>query len=94
MDMLPRDIADLCAIRLERSARTAAPGTLSPSLSLTQGDDGVYTLTYRGDVLGWIGSLAQDRREGNTYRAISTSGGVRHCPSLKLAKDFLIAAAI
>jgi len=95
MDMLPRDIADLCGIRMDRSPPAPlAREPMGTALTLTQGDDGVYTLSYRGETLGWIGSIKLNRREGNTYRAISASGTVKHCWSLGLAKAFLIETAI
>ena len=95
MDQLPRDIADLCGIQMDRSAPAPlARGTMTPALTLVQGEDGVYTLSYRGKSLGWIGSIKLDRREGNSYRAISATGTVKHCWSLGLAKAFLIETAI
>lgn len=95
MDMLPRDIADLCGIQMDRSPPAPVAGCRMPeALTLTQGEDGVYTLSYRGETLGWIGPIKLDRREGNAYRAISATGMVKHCWSLGLAKEYLIETAI
>lgn len=95
MDQLPRDIADLCGIQMDRSvpalvARDSSP----PSLFLTKGENGVYTLTYRDREIGWINTVSLDHRDGNTYRAVSATGMVKHCWSLTLAKTFLIETAI
>ena len=95
MDTLPRDIVDLCGIMMDPMPAPCARRGLDPSpLSLTQEEDGIYTLSYRGAVLGWIGSLQSDRREGKAYRAITASGAVHHCYSLATAKNAIIAAAI
>ena len=95
MDTLPRDIVDLCGIMMDPMPAPCARRGLDPSpLSLTQEEDGIYTVSYRGAVLGWIGSLVSDRREGKAYRAITASGAVHHCYSLATAKNAIIAAAI
>lgn len=95
MDQLPRDIADLCGIQMDRSVPAlVARDTSPPSLSLTKGDDEVYTLTYRDREIGWINTVTLDRKEGHTYRAVSATGMVKHCWSLTLAKTFLIETAI
>ena len=95
MDTLPRDIVDLCGIVMDPMPAPCARRGVDPSpLTLTQGKDGIYTVSYRGAVLGWIGSLVSDRREGKTYRAITASGAVYHCYSLATAKSAIIAAAI
>jgi len=96
MDMLPRDIVDLCGIVMDAPTPAPAParrGVDSSPFSLTQEDNGIYTLSYRGDVLGWIGSVQTDRTEGKTYRAITASGEVHHCYSLATAQCAIIAAA-
>jgi hypothetical protein len=95
MDMLPHDIVDLCGIVMDHRPPACTRRGVDPSpLTLTQEDDGIYTLSYRGAVLGWIGSLGTDRTEGKAYRAITASGAVHHCYSLATAKNTIIAAAI
>ncbi len=95
MDMLPNHIVDLCGIVMGASHDPCTRRGVDPSpLTMTQGKDGIYTVSYRGAVLGWIGSLGSDRREGKTYRAITASGAVHHCYSLATAKNTIIAAAI
>jgi len=96
MNMLPAFISDMCGIVMPRDHAPYAcrrEAARSP-LSMTQDDEGIYTVTYQGHVLGWIGSMNVDRMEGKSYRAISASGAVYRCPSLRLAKNAIVAAAI
>jgi hypothetical protein len=95
MAKLPRYIADLCGIIDEEEY---IPGLGRPSLSnpvkTVQDHDGVWTMTYGVDEMGWISKLNVQSRDGHRYRAVSVHGAFKHCDSLNSARSFIMAEYI
>ena len=71
----------------EYPAKETAPISKKPDpVSLTKDDDGVWTLTFNGTILGWINSVTYT----GDYRAMSkVSYEIKHFPSMAGAKNFL-----
>ena len=92
MSELPRYIADLCGII---DSRTYMPAFGRPQLSapiqMVKDHDGVWTVTYNNEEIGWISQVNVPSRDGNRYRAVSVHGGFKHCSNLSLARSFVMA---
>ena len=92
MSELPRYIADLCGI-IDHDEYV--PGLGQPSLSnplkMVQDHTGVWTVTYGLEEVGWISKVTVPNKEGTNYRAVSVHGAFKHCPSLLLARSFVLA---
>lgn len=92
MDALPKDIADLCGIMLNAVApkKEVARVQHENPIQLTEEGDGTFTLTYFGNVVGWINATKMDKRDGMSYRAVSVHGDVHLCWSAGAAKSWLL----
>jgi hypothetical protein len=95
MNHLPKDIVDLCGIKMGDTTRApAGAGTIPPALVVVEDGEGVSTLEYNGMTIGWINEIKLNSRELKTYRAMTVRGTVRHCWSMTMAKAWLIEEAI
>lgn len=86
---MPRELADLLGIVLDEKKPAApkkAPARPGLEADLT---DGIVTLTYDGDAMGWINKIKTPTKEGKIFRALSVHGEVRHFYSLETAKEFI-----
>lgn len=92
MSELPRYIADLCGVIDEREHVFAnGRSTMSSPFQMVKDHEGVWTLTYDNEEIGYITLINVASRDGNRYRAVSVHGGFKHCTSLGLARSFIMA---
>jgi hypothetical protein len=95
MNHLPKDIVDLCGIKMgDAPYAPAGAGTMTPALVVVEDGEGVSTLEYNGALVGWINEIKLNSREGKTYRAMTVRGTVHHGWSMTMAKAWLIEEAI
>jgi hypothetical protein len=86
---MPRELADLLGIILDEKKPAAlerAPVRPGLGADLT---DGIVTLTYDGDAMGWINKIKTPTRGGEIFRALSVHGEIRHFHTLQTAKEFI-----
>lgn len=95
MSKLPRYIADLCGVIDEDEyIPVIGRATLSNPIKMVKDHDGVWTMTYGPDEMGWINKITVSSRDGNEYRAVSVHGAFKHCASLTSARSFIMAEFI
>lgn len=92
MDKLPAHIADMCGLVMNKPEITSQDiqEKYDNPIKWTENGDGTFTLTYFGNVVGWANTTKLDKRDSNTYRAVSTHGNVRMCWSKDMAKAWLL----
>lgn len=92
MDAFPKDIADLCGIMLNAVApkQEVARVQYENPIQWKEEGDGTLTLTYFGNVVGWVNKTKLDKRDGTSYRAVSLHGDVHLCWSQDAAKSWLL----
>ena len=49
----------------------------------------VLTISYNGDVMGWINNIGLKTPDGAKYRALSIHGEVKHFHRIDAAKEFI-----
>jgi hypothetical protein len=87
MDM-PRELASFLGIVLRAKLPKIEPEPRTYTLK-AELKDGVLTLTYGGDVMGWINDIKGKTPGGARFRAVSVHGEVKHCREIAGAKEFI-----
>ena len=87
MDM-PRELANMLGIVLNAKKPKPAPLPRDEAIK-SEFKDGVLTLSYGGDVMGWVNNINQKTIDGTKYRALSIHGEVKHCREIAGAKEFI-----
>ena len=93
MTDLPKHIADLCGVLMERQETpTYGRGELQSPLQMTKDEhENLWTVTYNGDEIGWITPITYANRDSTHYRAVSVHGQMKHTYTLGLARSFIMA---
>jgi hypothetical protein len=85
---MPRELASLLGIVLRDKLPVIKPEP-RPAALYEELKDGILTLTYNGDVMGWINDIKAKTPDGKRFRAVSVHGEVKHCYEIAGAKEFI-----
>ena len=87
---MPHELASFLELILRDKLPKTKPEITPRETALkSELQDGVLTLTYGGDIMGWINDIRGQTPDGARFRALSVHGEVKHCREIAGAKEFI-----
>lgn len=85
---MPKELANMLGIVLNEKKPRPEP---QPRINARGEElkDGILTLTYNGDPMGWINDIRMKTPDGKKFRAVSVHGEVKHCATIGGAREFI-----